>query len=454
MSSSTGARHAVVLGASMAGLLAARVLAEFHDTVTVLDRDVLPDDRSDRRGVPQGGYLHGMLARGRRILDDLYPGLSAELIALGANGIDLQRDCAWLLDGHRIPRQQSGLDALAVSRATLEWYVRRRTAALPNVTILDRQEVTGLMVNAGSNRVSGVRYLPVGTTVEQRLAANLVVDATGRGNRGPTWLIEAGYEPPQEDRIDPGIVYMARTYRRIPGELDFMGAFMGSSPERPFGGHCIAVDGDRWMVIMFGVGPGQAPPPDDEGYRRFAEKLPGSEILRVLTSAEPLHEPRRLRVPISVRRRYEQMPRLPEGFVAIGDALCALNPTYGQGMAVAAVEAEILRDCLRAGADRLPRRYFGRAAKAVAVPWDMSVGADLRFPHVEGRRTRTSTALNRYIGRLQVAAERDAAVARRFLGVANLVSPPQSLFAPGVLVGVLRAGKSRPAMPRVAEPVG
>ncbi|WP_426514017.1 FAD-dependent oxidoreductase [Dactylosporangium sp. McL0621] len=430
-------RHAIVLGGSIAGLTAARALRDSFDRVTVFDRDTLPDGAAHRRGVPQAEHGHGLLARGRAVLEELFPGLVDELAELGAIPLDIQRDVVWIFGDRPAPRVASGLAGLSISRALLEAGLRRRVAALPGVTILDGHEATGLTFDGA--RVTGATVRPVGGG-EHEVRADLVVDATGRGNRGTTWLAALGFERPAEERIDAGTVYVSRDYRRGPGAADFPAILNApGGPARPYGGIALGVDGDRWMVTLLGVGPGQAPPTDPDGYLDFAAKLPDPRLHALLASSEPLGDPVRLRLPASVRRRYERLTRLPERLVSIGDALCSFNPAYGQGMTVAVAQAAALGRAAGAGLDGLPRRFYARAARIIDVPWDMSAGGDLAYPFVEGARTRRGEVLNAYVARVQAATGHDAAVARRFLEVTNLMRPPQSLLAPGMLARVLRA---------------
>lgn len=444
MSANGKSGHAVVLGASIGGLLAARVLSESYAKVTIFDRDELPTTAVDRKGVPQGEHSHGLLARGRQVLEGLFPGFTLALTTRGAIPVDIQNDCVWINDGRRIPRVESDLRGLCVSRPTLESYVRGRVTALPNVEIKPRHEALGLLTSADRGTVTGVRVMAVGTTEELELAAELVVDATGRGNRGPTWLAEIGYDKPAEELVNPGTVYMSRDYARTPGDADFAAIIMSPSPEAPRGGVAIAADGDRWMVTLLGIGD-QAPPADPDGYLEFTKSLPSMELYDLLSKAEPLCEPKKLRLPTSVRRRYEHAARLPEGFIAFADAICSFNPAYGQGMTVAAVEAVVLRECLADGRKGLPKRFFAEAAKVIDVPWDIAVGADLRYPEVVGLRTGKVKFLNNYVGKLHIAAEKHAVVGHRFLSVANLMAPPQNLFAPGIVARVLWAGRRKKA---------
>ncbi|WP_432968615.1 NAD(P)/FAD-dependent oxidoreductase [Dactylosporangium sp. CA-233914] len=430
-------RHAVVLGASIAGLTAARVLLDSFDRVTVFDRDTLPGGPANRRGVPQGEHAHGLLARGRAVLEELFPGIVADLAAQGAVPLDIQRDVVWVFGDRPAPRTESGLAGLCVSRATLEAALRRRVAALPGVTVLDGHEASGLTFDG--TQVTGATVRPVAGGVEHEVHGDLVIDATGRGNRGIAWLAELGFAPPEQERIDAGTVYVSQDYRRVPGREDFAAILNApGGPQRPYGGIAIGVDGDRWMVTLLGVGPGQAPPTDPDDYTAFAAKLPDPRLHRLLLEAEPLGDPMRLRLPGSVRRRYERLTRLPERFVSLGDALCSFNPAYGQGMTVAVAQARELGRALRHGADGLPRRFYARAAKVIDVPWDMSAGGDLAYPHVEGPRTRRTELINGYVAKVQAATGHDAAVARRFLEVTNLMRPPQSLMTPPMLARVLR----------------
>ncbi|MEV7178070.1 FAD-dependent monooxygenase [Kitasatospora sp. NPDC093679] len=440
----TGRGHAVVAGAGIGGLLAARVLSESFARVTVVDRDALPEGGGPRRGVPQSHHAHGMLSKGFEVLQDLFPGLREDLVARGALVRDVQADVNWFNDGRRLLRAPSGLPCLMVSRPELERHLRSRVAALPGVEIQQRTEVLEPLADLAGGRVTGVRLLRVNAEPEV-LAADLVVDATGRSNRGATWLRTLGYAPAPEERVDSGLVYVSREYRRSPGDADADAFVVGASADAPRGGVALSGEGDRWLVTLFGMN-GDVPPVDPEGYHRFARRLPVPDLHRLLERLEPLTAPRLMRSPVSIRRRYERLERFPEGYLVLADALCQFNPTYGQGMTVAACEAAALRECLaEASGEPLARRFFRRAAAITDVAWDMSVGGDLRFPFVDGRRSARVRLLNRYVARIHRAAEADAGVGRAFLAVANLAEPPQRLLAPAVLARVVRPARPAPA---------
>lgn len=457
MGAATGrSGHALVVGASIAGLLAARVLQESFDRVTVVDRDELPDSPVTRRGVPQAVHSHGLLARGREILEELYPGITARLVEQGAILSDMQRQNRFVAEGGPIAAAPSDIRAVAVSRQLLEHEVRAHTAALPGVTIRDRCEVIGLTTKDGT-AVTGIRLRRVdsgggrdagdgqsdGPAAEEAVPADLVVDATGRSNRGPTWLREIGYDAPPEDVVRSGGVYVTREYRRTAADGDRVATVVAMTPALPRGAGVIAAEGDRWVCTLVGMNE-HAPPVEPEAFEAFAATLPTPDVHDMMRRSEPLSEVVRMRLAPSTRRRYERLARVPDGFVAIGDSLCHFNPTYGQGMAIAALEAIALRDALRHGRAGLPRRYFRSVAKGIDLPWQTSAMGDLRFPWVEGRRTRAFTMFNRYFTRITRASADDPRVAYTFLRVMNLLAPPATLFGPRMVVRVLRR-RPRPA---------
>ena len=448
-------KHAIVLGASMAGLAAARVLADVYERVTVLERDALPGAAAHRKGVPQSHHAHGLLAAGRVALEELFPGLTDELVANGALSGDLQAQSRWSNQGLRLCPGPSGLQGIALSRPLLEGSIRERVRALPNVWVVDRCVAAGLVGSPDNRRVCGVRVLQrADSSAEEVLEADLVVDATGRGSRSPLWLEALGYPRPAEDEVRVGVAYASRIYRRRRDHLDGDRAVVvAATVERPRGAAMLAMEGDRWMVSLSGY-LGQRPPADPDGFVAFAAGLPAPDIFEVISDAEPLGEVLPARYPASVRRRYERLDRFPEGYLVVGDAVCGFNPIYGQGMSVAALEALTLRECLRAGpAAGLARRFFAKAARIVDIPWGIAVGAYLRFPGIHGARTAKVRLVNAYLARFHVAAATDPVLGGAFLRVVNLMDRPESLLGPTIALRVLRGNLRRTAVwPRASRP--
>lgn len=436
-------RHAVVIGGSMAGLLAARVLADHYETVTIVERDIYPAAGEPRKGVPQGRQPHGLHARGRVVLEQLFPGFTREMAAQGAFVLDISRDFRWFANGDFHQPTASGLEGMLLTRPHLEAGVLARVRAIANVRFLEGCDVSGLLASEGRDRVTGVRLARRGDDGEAHLTAELVVDATGRGSRAPAWLAELGYDGPEEEQVRVNVGYTSREYRRSPGQLPgLLGFAVAGSPPDGRNGAVIAYAGDRWGVTLAGYN-GDFAPLDDAGFLAFARGMPTPEIYRLIKDAEPLGETVHYRFKANQRRRYDRLARFPEGLLVFGDALSSFNPVYAQGMTVAANEAVVLQACLAQGADGLARRFFRAAAPIIEAPWQLAVGNDMALPHVEGKRTAMDRFISWYIGKLHLAAHGDGALSVEFLRVVNMIAPTPRLLHPAVALRVLRGNLAR-----------
>jgi len=434
---SSDRNRAIVMGGSMAGLAAARVLADHYHEVILIERDHLDELPGHRRGVPQGRHAHGLLASGRSIWESFFPGLFEDVLCAGAVKADISRDAHWCFEGGEHVRFDSGLDAVLVSRPLLEGMVRERVRDLSNVLFWDGGHVNGLAANSDKSRVIGI------TSEDGTVLADLVVDASGRGSRSPQWLEAMGFEAPKQERIEVNIGYATRHFRRARHHLN--GALLASiaaTPETKRGGIILAQEGNRWTVTLNRYG-GQVPT-ELSGFIDFAKTLPSSYIYDVISQAEPVDEAQSARFPASVRNRYEHMYRFPEGYLVVGDAICSFNPVYGQGMSVAALEALELDMALQNRSGNLAQRFFVQAAKVVDMAWRMA-GNDLRMPEVDGPKTLTSRVLNWYVAQLHINAQSDTSTAMAFQNVTNLLAQPQTLLKPGLAARVLSAAFSRHA---------
>lgn len=432
--------HAVVLGASMAGLLAARVLADFYDRVTVVERDRLTAGDGPRRGVPQGKHVHALLPSGSEALEVLFPGVLADLVAGGTKVVEDYTELYFSVGGNRLSRDvQPGVLTYLPTRPRLEGFVRERVRALPAVRIVDGSDAVGLVADGTRSRVTGVRVMArAAGSAEEVLRADLVVDAMGRGTRTPTWLRELGYDLPAEESVSVQMGYSSLSVRLRPGTEPETLVLIGPAPDRPIGMALFATeDDDTWLFTATGYRghhPATSLAEMVDGIATFAP----SHVVGALRHAEPLSEVATYRYDANRRRRYDRLSRFPRGLIVFGDAMCGFNPIYAQGMSVAALQAIALRDCLRGSGDDVERRFFRAAAAPVGVAWRLAVGADLTQPLVDGVRPPQIRLVNRYVRHLLDVGRHDPVVASQFLLVSALVDPPSRLLRPGIIARVLR----------------
>lgn len=436
----------LVLGGSMAGLLAARVLADHCRRVTVIDGDVLPARPDHRRGVPQSWHGHSLLVRGKEVIEELFPGIIRELAADGAVVEDIMTglDSGLRLVGPAGPfaEAQLGRAFVGVSRPLLEWRVRRRLAALPNVRILHGVKVRELAGSADASRVTGAVLHPVDEPgAAAVVAADLVVDATGRRSRAPQWLTALGYDAPPETSIESGLGYASRWYRRPARPAAGWEALIVNSRPRsnPRAGLVLPVEDDRWTVTLAGFA-GQYPPTDEQGFLGWARDLPEAGLYEAIRDAVPMSSIHAYRTPTNRLRHFDQLDRWPRGFLVTGDAVCAFNPIYGQGMTTSALDALDLRRALRGPRGDLERVFRRRLARTVAAPWQIATGEDARWKvPVHGQQRPGLTRLrSRYADAVLAAATTDPAVAGAYLKVMQMLATPSSLARPDLAVRVLR----------------
>jgi hypothetical protein len=423
--------HALVLGGSIGGLLAARVLSDFFDQVTILDRDEFPLAPENRRGLPQGRHTHGLLAGGREVLEGFLPGITQELVAAGAVQGNLLANTRWYVEHGLHVRFKSGLTGVLLSRPLLEFQIRSRVLAIRNISCRTHETVEGLLFDSGLGRVTGVR------SSGGVLQGDLIVDATGPASHSPQWLEEIGFQRPKEDQIGIEMAYSTCLFRRRPAELGGdVGLIYGADPATGRSGVILAQEGHRWIVTQAKYC-GRNLPADVPSFIQHSRGLPTLDVYDIISKAEPLCEPFQARFAANLRRRYERLIRFPRGYLVFGDAICSFNPVYGQGMSVACRQARALQQTIAAGRENLSGLFFRRAAKVIDSPWDLAVGADLRIPTSTGPRTRKTSILNWYVAWLHRAAHKDKVAALAFHRVANLLDPPPSLMRPSLALRVL-----------------
>ncbi len=384
--------NAVVIGSGIAGLTAARVLANTFSRITIIDRDRIPDESEYRRGVPQARHAHTLMPRGQAILEELFPGLSDELLTKGAIAVDPSRDIAYYDDGvWHTPRGGVTETSVICSRPLLETTIYHRVAALPGVEVREGCETVGLLTDEQRTHVAGVvlRDRRDANPSATNLAADLVIDASGRSSRAPQWLESLGYTPPEEWKINPFVGYATAIFRR-PEEHSGGWKLLYVRPTPPDGtrgGMILPAEAGAWHVTLVGVA-GDYPPTDEEGFMEFARSLPTQRLYEAIRHAEVLVRPSGFRLTENRVRRYDRLSRYLEGFLVYGDAAYALNPIYAQGMTAAALGSQVLARCLQA--QRRHSSLVGLAAafqkqlsRTVGNLWRLATTKDWHWPFTE-----------------------------------------------------------------------
>lgn len=430
--------HAVVIGGSIAGMCAARVLARSFAKVTVVERDALADAPEHRKGAPQGHHVHAMLAGGALILEELFPGIDAELAEVGAPQLQIGRDVGYLAAHGWAQSFEPTIPIRAASRPLIEQRVRRRVTAMDRVSVRSGQGVQGLLATAGKDRVTGVVLEGSGGAGE-RLEADLVVDASGRGSRAPAWLQALGRTAPKETVVDAFVGYSTRVYEDVPPLIDgWKCVFLLWTPQVTRGGVAFPMEGGRWFVTIAGVAR-DYPPSDEEGFVTFAKTLRGPHVADIVTRARPVTEIHATRSTANKWLHFERLSDQPAGFVAMGDAACAFNPIYGQGMTVAVSGAALLGEMLARDPppERFPRAFQRALAARLGPVWTMSTSADFQIPATQGQRPLSTRAGHAYFNALLKLGARDAEVTRSVSRVLQLLDPPANLVRPRMAVRVL-----------------
>ena len=443
---------AVVIGGSMAGLLSARVLADYFTTVTVIERDEPSETPEPRRGVPQGRHAHGLLLRGQDTVCRLFPGMREELLAAGATPVNMGRDVKWFHFGVWKCRYHSALDFISASRPLIEWTIAERVRRLPNVQLMHGWSVESVIYDG--HRVSGVRmHRRDAREVGERLNADLVIDASGRGSQIPQQLRSLGFERPAESAVRIDVGYSTCVFRTPATQRDWKALYVVAQPPDKRGGLILPMEGNRWMCTLVGMH-GDHPPTDLAGYLAFAKSLPVPDLYEALRTAEPLLEPVRYGFSAGLRRHYEKLQRFPAGLLVTGDALCSFNPIYGQGMSAASMYADALASCLqeRVAVGSSPadlwRTFFREAARAADRPWQLATGEDFRYRETTGARGRALWFLHWYTSKVHQAASVSPQVTERFYEVMHLLKAPAAMFTPAIVWQLATRRRSR----RIATP--
>lgn len=436
--------HALIAGAGMAGLLAAWVMADHYEHVTILERDRLPDQPEFRGGVPQSSHAHVLLGRGLAVLETMFPGIKTEFVKAGAVHVDWPGDVLWLTAAGWSERFRPGMSILSLSRDLIEWTVRQHVLSNPRIQLRTAAVATGLLASPDGGTVTGMRIRQRGQQGPDQATADLVIDATGRQSHCCQWLEELGYPAPSETSIAYDVGYASRFYARPPRGTDWRLMLLQAQPPHcTRSGMIFSVEDDRWLVSLVGRH-GDQPPTDDRGFLDFAASLRSPLLHQVLQTAAPLTPVRGYKVSRTYRRQFDQMSRWPDNFLVVGDAACTLNPIFGQGMSVAAIGALGLRTELqRPSTASLTRCLQAQIVQASTDAWILSSREDQRYlAQQNGQRPSLRDRITRPLfDSVMRAGTHDRFVNQALLGVLNLERSPYELLRPRVLLHAVHPDK-------------
>ncbi len=432
-----------MIGGSISGLLAAQVLTAYFDRVTIVERDQLPTEAQQRKGTPQARHVHVLLTRGQQIITHLFPGITDELVAAGAPRVDWTGDCVMYGQAGQYPRFYSGLVSYTCSRNLLEYVIRRRLAANPQIHWYTGSDACGLIGDQSHSGISGVMVYSRSTAAREALYGDLIVDASGRNSRTPEWLTQLGYPRPEETIVDTFQGYASRWYQCPPSfQSNWKVLFLRNSlASQTRGGVIYPIEGNRWVVTLGGSNR-DYPPTDEANFLAFARSLSCPDFYAAILEAEPISPIYGYQRTENHMRHYERMDRWPDNFVALGDSVCALNPIYGHGMTMAALGAQTLGECLNEQRQIQPSgslkgmasRFQQQQARVNTVPWMMATsetGVAETAPNLRQR------AMRWYMNQVKRRAINDPFIYQTFVEVSHLLKPPTALFQPQVALRVL-----------------
>jgi 2-polyprenyl-6-methoxyphenol hydroxylase-like FAD-dependent oxidoreductase len=283
----TIAERAVVIGAGMGGLAAAKAIAPYFERVVVLDRDALPDAAAPRIGTPQARHVHALLTSGERALEQLFPRVGSDFRKAGAVILIGNRDVVVERPGYDpFPRRDFGFESISLSRPTIERVCRRRLEEEPNVDVRSRARVIELVPSADRGAVAAVRYEDEKKAVHE-LAADLVIDASGRAVPTLSFLDSIGSPKPEQTEIGVDVGYASAIFEPSDASRDWMGLFhFGMPPGEGRGALILSIENGRWLVSL-GRRPSGEMPSDIESFVAFTRTLRTLTAWEALRTAKP-----------------------------------------------------------------------------------------------------------------------------------------------------------------------
>lgn len=436
-----GKNQAIVIGGSIAGMLAARVLADSFKRVIIIETDQLPNHASIRKGVAQSVQPHVLFTKGYRILEELFPGIGTSLSNAGAISIDWAKEFHYFTKGRWSATNLDDSDIVSItcSRPLIEWAIRQKLNNFSNVQFLEQHRATGLLSNPNQTAITGVCLHSLVDNTSNSIPATLVVDAAGRRSNAPQWLKNLGFTPPPETVVNPFLGYATRRYRQPEGFTSDWKVLLISQqpPSNTRLGYLAKIENGEWIATLGGYGHDFAPT-DEAGFLEYARTLSSPKFYEAIKEAQPISPIYAHRATTNRMRHYEKI-KLPLGFVALGDAVCALCPVYGQGMTVSALSAIVLKDWLNTSSMSNPTSFQKNLAKSNQLHWMIATSQDSRFPTTAGRNQsgKLDKVLGWYMQQLEIMASEQSSIQTLVMEIAHLLKSPIALYHPSIVLRVL-----------------
>ena len=423
---------AIVIGGSIAGLLAAHVLSNHFQEVVIVEKDNYADDNKVRIGTPQANHIHLLLVKGREILEEFFPELERDLMADGANKIDFLNDGRYLLPSGWAQKFHSGITTFTCTRTLLENTIRKQIQKNSKIKI-EKNTIISLTLEK-------LNKIGLETSDGKKIHGNLIVDCTGRNTKSPSWLETIGYPKIKETRVDSFVGYATRRYILPKNDRKWkMLVILNRPTTNPRTGVIYPIEDGKWLVGLYGIGKNY-PPVDEKGFLEFTKNLESSEFYDVLKDAVPDSDIHGYKVQGSRKFHYEDMEQWPDNFIVLGDAVSIFNPFYGQGMTSAALGAKILETMLKNGKieEGFTRKFQRRLAKTVSLPWLLGTSEDMRWSTTVGKRPDTITRIvQNHAQRVLLLGPKSSLATKSFLQMMHMIKSPAVIFHPVILLQLL-----------------
>lgn len=431
-------KRAIVIGGSIAGKLSARVLSDFFEEVIVLEKDQKNDSIAIRKGVPQGSQGHVLLKSGEELLEELFPGIIAEMVKEGSTVSDFSSDLVWFHHGCRKVSFDSGLSIIQQSRSFLEWHIQKGLEIIPNIDFRYGCTVKKLLLK-DKKEISGITF-EKHDGGQMNLSGDLVVDASGAASLTPKWLEELGFNKPKKTEVKVDLFYASMIFRKLAAGASNWHSLLvyPNPPKQSTGGTISPIEGDRHLVTLLGYGI-ESLPGDHSSFLHYAKNLDQPDLYEAIKTGVPDSDIQIYRFPALRRFHYDKLKHFPAGLLVIGDSFCRIDPVFAQGMSIAAMEAEVLRNMLKTlkTKEKLTKDFHRKISKIIDIPWLIALTEDFRFSHATGEKPIGLSFLQRYVKNVVLACSHNEKVYRQFIKVLHLKAHPVSLFKPAILAGVL-----------------